>query len=132
MTKRLTEFMDPNPRALKRFVNAYRLQLHVANLMHLEDIDLGPGQLVAFAKWVLMRLQWPELAAEFDRDEDEFLKALEVQARQKPRRGRVANSEPAQPLQRWLSDHRVKALLQYGDDSTRVALLPVDSLLRTN
>lgn len=131
VTRTLTEYMDPNPRALKRFVNAFRLQLHVANLMHIDEIDLGYGQLIAFAKWTLLRLQWPELAGQLDSKDHEFLEKLETQARRKSRRA-ASKGEPAEPAYRWLDDERFVGLISYGDEASRISALPVESLLRTN
>ena len=60
------EYLDLNPRQVKRFDNAYRLQLHVASTA--SDLEFRPEQLAAMAKWVAIRLRWPELAEDLDRE----------------------------------------------------------------
>jgi hypothetical protein len=48
--------LEPNPRAMKRLVNAYAM--HQATLL-LAGQETGPGQL---ARWTIMELRWPLLA----------------------------------------------------------------------
>jgi hypothetical protein len=55
-----------NPRQAKRFDNALRLQLHVANGTPGCTLDFGRDQLVALGKWVALRLLRPDLAADLD------------------------------------------------------------------
>ncbi len=59
-------YLDPNPRQVKRFDNAYRLQLPVANSA--SDLEFRPEELAALAKWIAIRLRWPELAEDLDRE----------------------------------------------------------------
>ena len=127
--------MDPNPRLLKRFANAYRLQLHVATLMDHEEVDLRPSQLVAFAKWVLIRLQWPALAVSLDADADgELLASLEERSGHKgatrPKGGPRAQNKPAPAWTKWLEDARLNDLLQLGGEPARISNLPDEVLLR--
>jgi hypothetical protein len=69
------DYLDTNPRQIKRFINAFRLQLHVAG-----DIgDLPLHRMSALAKWVAIRLRWPHLAEDLDRDPG-LLAALETYA----------------------------------------------------
>ena len=50
------DFLDPNPRAMKRFVNAYAFRKAIA-LLGGRDMETGPLVL-----WTLMELRWPLLA----------------------------------------------------------------------
>jgi len=55
-----------NPRDVKRFDNAFRLQLHVANGTKGCQLEFGPDDLITLGKWVALRLRWPDLAAAID------------------------------------------------------------------
>ncbi|UQX89286.1 protein kinase [Jatrophihabitans telluris] len=44
------------PRAAKRFDNAFRLQMQVANSTPGSELDYGPDSLIAIAKWVALRM----------------------------------------------------------------------------
>ena len=74
------ECLDRNPRQVKRYVNAFRLQLHVA--WSSGDVTFRPDQLLSLAKWVAVRLRWPGLAQLLDDDPD-LLLALEHAANPK-------------------------------------------------
>jgi len=67
-----------NPRQVKRFDNAYRLQLHVA-LNSERPPQFTPAQLAVMAKWVAIRLRWPSLATAMDAN-PELVEALEKHA----------------------------------------------------
>ena len=71
------DYLDSNPRQVKRFDNAFRLQFHVASTA--SDLEFREEQLNALAKWVAMRLRWPVLAEALDRETD-LLATLEVLA----------------------------------------------------
>jgi hypothetical protein len=66
--------LERNPRQVKRFNNAFLLQLAVA--ARSEDVTFSAGQLAALARWVAIRLRWAELARDMD-DEPLLLWALE-------------------------------------------------------
>jgi hypothetical protein len=70
-------FLEPNPRQVKRFNNAFRLQLNLAARSF--DVTFSPDQLGALARWVAIRLRWAELAHDMD-DYDDLLWALETVA----------------------------------------------------
>jgi hypothetical protein len=55
------------PRAVKRFDNAYRLQLQVANSTPGSELGFGRDDLVATAKWVAVRMFFPSLTRAIDR-----------------------------------------------------------------
>ncbi len=71
------EVLEPNPRQVKRFNNAFRLQLNVA--ARSDKITFTPEQLAALARWVAIRMRWGTLARDLD-DETFLLRALEVTA----------------------------------------------------
>lgn len=58
--------LEANPRQIKRFNNAFRLQLNVAARSEL--VTFSPDQLGALARWVAIRLRWAHLAGELDDD----------------------------------------------------------------
>ncbi len=62
--------LDRNPRDVKRFDNAFRLQLHVAANTPGCELTFDRNELIALAKWVVIRLRWPDFAAATDADID--------------------------------------------------------------
>jgi hypothetical protein len=60
--------LHPNPRDVKRFDNAFRLQLHVAANTPGCGLSFDRDELIAIAKWVVIRLRWPDFAAAIDAD----------------------------------------------------------------
>lgn len=72
----LLQYLDLNPREIKRFRNAFRLQLHVANRADGHDLSFDRGDLIMLGKWVVLRFCWPDLCAAIDRD-PELLRRLE-------------------------------------------------------
>ena len=72
--------LPPRPRDYKRFVNAVRLQLLVANqALNLGDRHRATNEQIA--KWTALGMRWPNLAAEL-RASPETLKDLEEWAKQ--------------------------------------------------
>ncbi|MCH7841030.1 MAG: TolC family protein, partial [Planctomycetes bacterium] len=55
-------FLERNPRQVKRFDNAFRLQLHVASNARGTGLSFDVDQLIAVGKWVAIKIRWPELA----------------------------------------------------------------------
>jgi hypothetical protein len=118
----LVRFVAPNPRALKQFDTAYRLQLHVANDSPLCRLTFSYDQLVALGKWVVLRLRWPAAALAAD-DDPRLLEQLE----------RIADEGLRDD-----DDARVRGLageaglleLLRGDDARRLSRLPFESFLR--
>jgi hypothetical protein len=51
--------LDPNPRSMKRFVNAYALQRDIAMLAGLDIIDEEKRKKMAL--WIIILLRWPLL-----------------------------------------------------------------------
>jgi hypothetical protein len=134
-------FVDPNPRRLKQFDNAYRLQLFVANRTPVAELRFDLDQLVALAKWIVLRLAWPEIARAIDAEPD-LLERLEEAANPpldeeemaaaRPHEPLASDGEPAAPddrLQLWLRDKRLCALLRETREERRLAQLPLASFL---
>ena len=69
--------LDRNPRQVKRYNNAFRLQLSVA--ARSDRMTFAPQQLAALARWVAIRLRWGALARDID-EEPGLLTALEQTA----------------------------------------------------
>jgi len=122
------EYLDPNPRQVKRFDNAYRLQLHVASTA--SDLEFRPEELAALAKWVAIGLRWPELAEDLDR-EPGLLAELEEHVYR-------GNADPpetdiARRFNRWFrSAELVKVLVDPSMPSVRLADLPPEAVLRVS
>ena len=125
----LLRHMEPNPRQIKRFDNAFRLQLYVA----VEDpdcqLEFTLEQLVALGKWVLMSLRWPELTEDIGQ-EPQLLATLEAEANEK---GSAANAELERLMpdyQRWFENRQVAELLKAAEGEPRVTQLEPGSFLR--
>ena len=58
------EYLKPNPRAMKRLVNAYSVNRAIATLSH---IDVEREQL---ALWTILSLRWPLLAEYLEKNPD--------------------------------------------------------------
>jgi hypothetical protein len=75
--------LGANPREIKRFDNAFRLQLYVANQDPDRRLDFSFEELVTLGRWVALRLRWPAFAKAVD-DEPRLLPAVEADVTQKP------------------------------------------------
>ncbi len=116
-------WLEPNPRQLKRFDNAFRLQLYVANAAA-EHLRFSEDELVALARWVALRLRWPHLAEDLD-DEPALLPALDAHAN--------GEGEPSPELLgrfgRWFEDRTLRATLADAEVKRRISHLPLDAFL---
>jgi len=74
----LLPLLEGNPRQIKRFDNAFRLQL-VTALAAGAALSFTLDQLVALGRWVAIRLRWPALATALD-EEPDLLRTLEARA----------------------------------------------------
>ena len=117
--------LNRNPRQIKRFDNAFRLQLYVENSTPGTKLDFTRDQLVAIAKGVALRLRWPTLAEAIDRDAG-LLKALEQKAN-----GEAVGELPKDsPWHRWLDDKEVRDVLKETNQKRRLSSLDQHSFLR--
>jgi hypothetical protein len=128
----LLELLGSNPREIKRFDNAFRLQLHVANQDPDCKLRFSSEELLTLGKWVALRLRWPEFAKAID-DEPNLLEALEDSANQTP------SKLPANELDhlrqvyaRWFRSPELLAFLAVGDSAKArlVSSLEPGSFLR--
>jgi hypothetical protein len=117
----LLEHLPRNPRDLKRFDNAFRLQLHVANGTPGCGLDFTRDELFALGKWVVLRLRWPALARTID--EDPAL-AGELE--------RHVNDGQALPaaVEDLGLDEDARHLLTTSDRKRRLDALPLSTFLR--
>jgi KAP family P-loop domain/Clp amino terminal domain, pathogenicity island component len=102
-------WLGRNPRRIKRFDNAYRLQLHVASNSGL-DLRFDPDQLAILAKWVSIRLRWPALAMAVDADR-ELLMELETYANQVEAERGIPDRWRERPP-RWFADQSLIGILR--------------------
>jgi hypothetical protein len=124
-------YLERNPRQLKRFHNAFRLQLYVANEDQSVPFDFTAGELVALAKWVVVRLRWPELGNAITQD-PQLLAVIEAEANQEPAAISVelATSERIEQRDRWLARAGVRALMLEVDADRRMGKLELKGFLR--
>lgn len=113
-------YLDPNPREVKRFDNAFRLQLLVAQKTPGCELDFGEDDLIAIGSWVAMRLRWPDLADQIDRDL-ELLGRLEAAAN---------GDRPPEWDSKWLDNEELSALLREPNTGRRIARLQERTFLR--
>jgi hypothetical protein len=128
----LLRMLGSNPREIKRFDNAFRLQLHVANQDPDCKLRFSFDELVTLGRWVALRLRWPEFAKAID-DEPNLLGAVEDAANE-------SRSElPADELDRlrqvygrWFSSQELLSFLvdEEEGESRRVSSLEPGSFLR--
>ena len=118
--------LDPNPRQVKRYDNAFRLQLHVASKS--SSLDFRQEQLTALAKWVAIRLRWPDLAENLDRERN-LLVALENHAYGDGTLG--TGSDLTVRFARWFQDEDLKNVLtDQSIPAARLAEIPQEAFLR--
>ncbi len=122
------DFLEPNPRQVKRFHNAFRLQLYVASEDDRVTFDFSPDQLVALARWVALRLRWPGLADAIAR-EPKLLALLEA----------VANDGSSPPdaddslrtrHKLWLEHTGALSLIRDERSTRRLSALRLDAFVR--
>jgi len=118
-----------NPRQVKRFCNAFRLQLYVILSGPLGQQGIADEQLAAIGKWVAVRLRWPALAEAVD-DEPRLLAILEQAANGEPEVDPELAAVLRGEYEQWFADRRVSQVLHEPDKARRVATLPFESFLR--
>lgn len=125
------QHLDRNPRQIKRFDNAFRLQLYVANEDPRCRLDFSLDQLVALGKWVALRLRWPDLAEALD-DEPSLTNALEAAANEDaPPLDATEFGRLKERYSRWFVDPSVLELLrENAAPARRLSNLERDSFMR--
>jgi hypothetical protein len=125
-------YLERNPRQIKRFHNAFRLQLYVANEDDKVQFDFTAAELVALAKWVVVRLRWPDLGTAIAQD-PELLMIMEAAANAEPSTVNPALLEDGQLRQecdRWLARPGVRSVMVECDPSQRLSALELKKFLR--
>ena len=120
-----------NPRQIKRFDNAFRLQLYVANQDRDCELDFTLDELVALGRWVALRLRWPELAKALD-DEPALLGVLEANANEiAPQADLDEIARLQKRYKRWLEDREILEFLNdvHLGEARRVSTLEPGSFL---
>ena len=120
-----------NPRQIKRFDNAFRLQLYVANQDRDCELDFTLDELVALGRWVALRLRWPELAKALD-DEPALLGVLEANANEiAPQADLDEIARLQKRYKRWFEDREILEFLNdvHLGEARRVSTLEPGSFL---
>lgn len=121
-------YLPPNPREVKRFDNAFRLQLQVARRTPECRLNFGEDDLIAVGSWVAMRLRWPDLATAVDKD-PALLERLEMAANDgQPEGVQLIEGQNGRPS--WESDPDLMRLLEERDPARRIARLQEPGFLR--
>jgi KAP family P-loop domain len=119
--------LERNPRDAKRFDNAFRLQLHVAARTPGCALAFDRDDLIAVAKWVAMRLRWPEFADACD-EAPGLLDRVEAVANEDA--GGVTFEPLTEAEQKWTLDRDLLALLHERRPGCRVGRLEAETFLR--
>ncbi len=118
-------FLERNPRQVKRFHNAFRLQLYVASEDERVRFDFSDAELEVLARWVAMRLRWPRLGDDIVRN-PELLRNMEASANGEQPFNQVGE---AKDVRDWLAQPGVKALFTTST-AMRLSSLDVKAFLR--
>jgi len=113
-------YLGFNPRKIKRFINAFRLQALIANRRRL--IETGTIQLDLLAKWITIVTRWPDLIEAMLIDQN-FLKSLKeaclASEELSQSNGRFLASAKGKKLQviydRYLANPHLKRLIEARD-----------------
>jgi hypothetical protein len=110
---------------VKRFHNAFRLQLYVASEDERVRFDFSDAELEVLARWVAMRLRWPRLGDDIVRN-PELLRNMEASANgEQP----INQFGDAEDVRYWLGQPGVKALFTTSA-ALRLSSLNVKAFLR--
>jgi hypothetical protein len=123
-------WLERNPRQVKRFHNAFRLQLYVANEDDRVPFDFTESELVSLAKWVVVRLRWPDLGNAIAQQPD-LLIAMEAAANDEPSSlPDVLKPDRTAARDLWLARKGVRAVMAERDKSLRMSSLELKDFLR--
>jgi len=119
--------LEANPRQVKRFHNAFRLQLYIANEDERVLFDFGADQLHALGTLVAVRLRWPKLVEAIGCNH-----ALLVCLEKAAAGDRVPDDERALLSDHesvWLGDREVLLALREHNPARRLSVLHLESFL---
>jgi hypothetical protein len=128
--------LERNPRQVKRFNNAFRLQLALASGAF--QVTFTRDQLGALARWVAIRLRWGALAHAMD-DDPQLLGALEREANGRREVSRVNAADSLRQRKRtpeWFSEKafpdlpELRKALRVGRRSQAISQLPFEAFLQ--
>ena len=127
------KLLERNPRQVKRFDNAFRLQLHVLNRTRTADFAFDLASLRAVARWVAIRLRWPGLAEDIE-DEPRLLQALEEAAEPAQTSAGLTLFSPLHDAleKRWPGWFQNEALLASLREEPKLSMLPEEAFLRVS
>jgi signal transduction histidine kinase len=113
--QKFAELLDPNPRSMKRFLNAYSIMLSI------QPLQLNAVSVDTLALWTVLRLRWPALA--------DYLLASPRAIKDVSRDGPVPENTPAQ-IRELFSDPAVVRVVNFekGGPLTPAAIREVASL----
>lgn len=117
--------LDRNPRQLKRFDNAFRLQLYVANSSTGTSLEFNRDEMRALAKWTAVRVRWPGLAEALDREGRELLEALVINSNN-PKA--TIDNNLKERYEEWFKNKELRVVLK-DTPSRRITTLPFDTFL---
>jgi hypothetical protein len=124
--------LEQNPRQVKRFNNAFRLQLQL--VLRSGSGEFTDDQLKGLARWVAIRLRWGELA--HDMDEDEGLLAALERSATKDEGGVDPAVDVAVENRKWFDPVQfpelplLQGILRTASDGERLSRLPFDRFIR--
>lgn len=121
-------FLEPNPRQVKRFHNAFRLQLYVASEDDRVTFDFSQDQLVALARWVALRLRWPPLAQAIAGDPNVLALVEAVSNNEPPPDG--IGEDLHERCADWIANDAVLSLVREKQRSRRLSALRLDAFVR--
>jgi hypothetical protein len=122
--------LDRNPRQLKRFHNAFRLQLYVANEDESVPFAFTQDELVALTKWVVVRLRWPDLGHAIAHD-PALLLVIEADANGELHTLPTGVTQPrTERSNQWLDRQGVRALMVEAGATRRMSALELKAFLR--
>ena len=125
----LLPLLEGNPRQIKRFDNAFRLQLMMALAAGDQGLSFTLDQLIALGRWVAIRLRWPALATALD-EEPALLRELEAQANGVTPSDDEATKRIVTEWCHWFEEvPEVTEALQEPNPDRRMAQIPFEAFL---
>ena len=125
----LLHLLEGNPRQIKRFDNAFRLQLMMALAAGDAGLSFTLDQLIALGRWVAIRLRWPALATALDEEPEALLAELEAQANGVTLSDDEATKRIVAEWSRWFEEPDVTEALQEPNSDRRMAKIPFEAFL---